>query len=131
KSVVDEGSGRRLRWMFNFKNPMGGKTGTTNNNSDAWFIGITPDLVTGVWTGAENRAISFSSTALGQGANAALPIYALYLQKVYADRTLSYTQGDFALPKSGLQITLDCNEYNDQFYQGQEEETTVEDRLGF
>jgi len=131
KSVVDEGSGRRLRWMFNFKNPMGGKTGTTNNNSDAWFIGITPDLVTGVWTGAENRAISFSSTALGQGANAALPIYALYLQKVYADRTLKYTQGDFALPKGGLQVTLDCNQYNNQYYQGEEEPATIEDRLGF
>lgn len=131
RSVVDEGSGNRIRWMFNFTNPQGGKTGTTNNNSDAWYIGITPDLVTGVWTGAENRAISFSSTALGQGANAALPVYALYLQRVYADKELHYTQGDFELPKNGLQITLDCNEYTDQFYQGQEEEETVEDRLGF
>lgn len=131
RSVVDEGSGHRIRWMFNFTNPQGGKTGTTNNNSDAWYIGITPDLVTGVWTGAENRAISFSSTALGQGANAALPVYALYLQRVYADKELHYTQGDFELPKNGLQITLDCNEYTDQFYQGQEEEESVEDRLGF
>ncbi|MFB5945131.1 transglycosylase domain-containing protein [Albibacterium profundi] len=131
RSVVDEGSGHRIRWMFNFTNPQGGKTGTTNNNSDAWYIGITPDLVTGVWTGAENRAISFSSTAIGQGANAALPVYALYLQRVYADKELHYTQGDFELPKNGLQITLDCNEYTDQFYQGQEEEETVEDRLGF
>lgn len=131
RSVVDEGSGHRIRWKFNFTNPQGGKTGTTNNNSDAWYIGITPDLVTGVWTGAENRAISFSSTAIGQGANAALPVYALYLQRVYADKELHYTQGDFELPKNGLQITLDCNEYTDQFYQGQEEEETVEDRLGF
>lgn len=131
RSVVDEGSGNRIRWMFKFTNPQGGKTGTTNNNSDAWYIGITPDLVTGVWTGAENRAISFSSTAIGQGANAALPVYALYLQRVYADKELHYTQGDFELPKNGLQITLDCNEYTDQFYQGQEEEETAEDRLGF
>lgn len=131
KSVVDEGSGHRLRWMFHFKNPMGGKTGTTNNNSDAWFIGIAPDLVTGVWTGAENRAISFSSTALGQGAHAALPVYALFLQKVYADKSLQYTQGDFELPKAGLQMTLDCNQYHNQFYQGEEQEETVEDRLGF
>lgn len=131
RSVVDEGSGNRLRWMFNFKNPMGGKTGTTNNNSDAWFIGVTPDLVTGVWTGAENRAISFSSTAIGQGANAALPIYALYLQKVYADRTLKYTQGEFELPKGGLQVELDCNQYEDQFFQGEEEPISTEDRLGF
>lgn len=131
KSVVDAGSGNRLRWMFNFKNPMGGKTGTTNNNSDAWFIGITPDLVTGVWTGAENRAISFSSTALGQGANAALPVYGLYLQKVYADKSLKYTQGDFELPEGGLQVTLDCSQYNNQYYQGEQEQETIEDRLGF
>lgn len=131
RSVVDEGSGNRIRWMFNFTNPQGGKTGTTNNNSDAWYIGITPDLVTGVWTGAENRAISFSSTAIGQGANAALPVYALYLQKVYADKELNYTQGEFELPKNGLQITLDCDEYTDQFYQGQEEPESIEDRLGF
>lgn len=131
RSVVDEGSGHRIRWMFNFTNPQGGKTGTTNNNSDAWYIGITPDLVTGVWTGAENRAISFSSTAIGQGANAALPVYALYLQKVYADKELQYTQGDFELPKNGLQVTLDCSQYHNQYYQGEEEPETIEDRLGF
>src|SRR5690606_8173764 len=131
KSVVDQGSGNRLRWLFNFTNPMGGITGTTNNNSDAWFIGINPDLVTVVWTGGENRAISFSSTALGQGANAALPIYALFLQKVYADPTLKYTQGDFELPKGGLQVELDCSKYYEQFYQGEEEPESDEDRLGF
>lgn len=131
RSVVDEGSGRRIRWMFNFTNPQGGKTGTTNNNSDAWYIGITPDLVTGVWTGAENRAISFSSTAIGQGANAALPVYALYLQKVYADKELQYTQGDFELPKNGLQVELDCSQYHNQYYQGEEEPESIEDRLGF
>ncbi len=131
KSVVDGGSGNRLRWMFNFKNPMGGKTGTTNNNSDAWFIGITPQLVTGTWTGAEDRAVHFSSTALGQGANAALPIYALYMQKVYADKTLHYTQEDFELPKAGLQVTLDCSQYYNQYYQGEEPDNSAEDRLGF
>lgn len=131
RSVVDQGSGNRIRWMFNFTNPQGGKTGTTNNNSDAWYIGITPDLVTGVWTGAENRAISFSSTAIGQGANAALPVYALYLQKVYADKELQYTQGDFELPKNGLQVELDCSQYHNQYYQGEEEPESIEDRLGF
>lgn len=131
KSVVDEGSGRRLRFRYNFTNPMGGKTGTTNNNSDAWFIGITPQLVTGVWTGAEDRAISFSSTAQGQGANAALPIFALYMQKVYADKSLSYSKGDFELPKDGLQVTLDCGQYYQQHYQGEEGTTEVEERLGF
>jgi penicillin-binding protein 1A len=110
---------------------MGGKTGTTNNNSDAWFIGITPELVTGVWTGAEDRAISFSSTAQGQGANAALPIYALFMQKVYADKSLNYSMGDFELPKGGLQVTLDCSQYYQQHYQGEESSNEIEERLGF
>src|SRR5690606_1832416 len=131
RSVVDQGSGHRIRWMFNFRNPQGGKTGTTNNNSDAWYIGITPDLVTRVWTGADYRAICFSSTAIGQGANAALPVYALYLQKVYADKELQYTQGDFELPKNGLQVELDCSQYHNQYYQGEEEPESIEDRLGF
>jgi penicillin-binding protein 1A len=131
KSVVDQGSGRRLRFRYNFTNPMGGKTGTTNNNSDAWFIGITPQLVTGVWTGAEDRAISFSSTAQGQGANAALPIFALYMQKVYADKSLNYSMGDFDLPKGGLQVTLDCSQYYQQHYQGEEHANEIEERLGF
>ena len=131
KSVVDEGSGRRLRFRYNFTNPMGGKTGTTNNNSDAWFIGITPQLVTGVWTGAEDRAISFRNTAQGQGANAALPIFGLFMQKVYADKTLHYSQGDFELPKGGLQVTLDCSQYYQQHYQGEDTSDKVEERLGF
>lgn len=131
KSVVNEGSGRRLRFRYNFTNPMGGKTGTTNNNSDAWFIGITPQLVTGVWTGAEDRAISFSSTAQGQGANAALPVFALYMQKVYADKSLNYSMGDFELPKGGVQITLDCSQYYQQHYQGEENTNEIEERLGF
>lgn len=131
RSVVDGGSGNRLRWMYHFKNPMGGKTGTTNNNSDAWFIGITPQLVTGVWTGAEDRAISFSSTALGQGAHSALPIFGLYMQKVYADKSLKYSQGDFELPKAGLQVTLNCDDYNQQYYDGEEKTNEVDERLGF
>src|SRR5690606_33688880 len=118
RSVVDQGSGNRLRWMFHLEGPMGGKTGTTNDNSDGWFIGITPQLVTGVWTGAEDRGIHFSSMALGQGANSALPIYGLFMQKVYADRNLHYTQTEFELPKGGLQVELDCSQYFKQDYQG-------------
>ena len=132
RSVVDGGSGNRLRWMFNLQGPMGGKTGTTNDNSDGWFIGITPQLVTGVWTGAEDRAIHFSSMALGQGANSALPIYGLYMQKVYGDKDLHYTQTDFELPKAGLQVELDCSQYFKQYYQGEDSETnSMEERLGF
>jgi penicillin-binding protein 1A len=71
-----------MRWKYGLMNPIGGKTGTTQNNSDGWFIGITPKLVTGVWTGAEDRAIHFTTTSTGEGANTALPIFALYKDKV-------------------------------------------------
>ncbi|WP_257670395.1 penicillin-binding protein 1A [Parapedobacter tibetensis] len=128
KSVVDGGSGNRLRFRYNLKPPMGGKTGTTNDNSDAWFIGITPELVSGVWTGAEDRGISFSSLAEGQGAQAALPIFGLYMQKVYADTTLHYSTGDFPLPEGGLTRELDCSKYQ-QFYG--EDDQRLDDRLGF
>ncbi|TZF81282.1 penicillin-binding protein [Pedobacter sp. BS3] len=112
KSVVNEGTGVRLRYRYKFTNPIGGKTGTTQNNSDGWFIGITPQLVTGVWTGCEDRAIHFFSTNKGEGANSALPIFALYMKKVYADPSLKYTKGDFEPPKGGVSIVLDCNAYN-------------------
>lgn len=128
KNVVDGGSGGRIRWRYNLTNPIGGKTGTTNDNADAWFIGITPELVSGVWTGAEDRGISFASMAEGQGAQAALPVFALYMQKVYADTTLKYSKGDFPVPEGGLTRELDCSHYQ-QFF-GEEEET-LDDRLGF
>lgn len=128
KSVVDGGSGGRIRWRYGLNNPIGGKTGTTNDNADAWFIGITPELVSGVWTGAEDRGISFSSMAEGQGAQAALPVFALYMQKVYADTTLNYSQGDFPLPEGGLTRELDCSKYED--FDG-EEELQLDERLGF
>ncbi|MBK1440188.1 transglycosylase domain-containing protein [Parapedobacter sp. ISTM3] len=128
KSVVDDGSGRRLRFRYNFTNPIGGKTGTTNDNADAWFIGITPELVSGVWTGAEDRGISFYSMTEGQGAQAALPVFAIYMQKVYADTSLHYSKGDFPLPDGGLTRELDCSKYR-QFF-GEEEEK-LDDRLGF
>ena len=79
---------------------MGGKTGTTNNNSDGWFMGFTPQLVTGVWVGGEERYIHFNTMANGQGAEMALPIYGLYLMKVYGDSTLPYSQDvKFEFPK--------------------------------
>lgn len=129
KSVVSEGSGGRIRWRYNLTNPIGGKTGTTNDNADAWFIGITPELVSGVWTGAEDRGISFSSMAEGQGAQAALPVFALYMQKVYADAALGYSRDDFPLPEGGLTRELDCSKYQ-QFY-GEDREERLDDRLGF
>lgn len=91
-NVVDSGTGASLRSRYNISAQMGGKTGTTNSNSDSWFMGFTPDLVTGVWVGGEERYIHFNSMAFGQGARAALPIYGLYMQKVYSDSHLPYKQ---------------------------------------
>ena len=91
-SVVESGTGASLRSRYGISAQMGGKTGTTNSNSDSWFMGFTPDLVTGTWVGGDERYIHFNTMALGQGARAALPIYGLYMQKVYADKTLPYTQ---------------------------------------
>lgn len=107
QGVVREGTGRRLRFKYNLYNPIGGKTGTTQNHSDGWFMGITPELVSGVWVGAEDRAIRFEGIRLGQGANMALPIWALYMQKVYADESLGMQKGDFEKPR-GVNINLDC-----------------------
>ncbi len=91
-NVVDSGTAASLRGRFGISAQMGGKTGTTNSNSDSWFMGFTPDLVTGVWVGGEERYIHFNTMALGQGARAALPVYGYYMQKVYADKKLPYSQ---------------------------------------
>lgn len=127
KAVVQEGTARRLTWKYHLNNPVGGKTGTTNNNSDGWFMGITPELVTGVWTGAEDRAIHFTLTDNGDGATTALPVFGLYMQKVYADNTLKYTKGDFPVPKGGVTTTLDCGAYSKE----QSGQTELDKKLGF
>jgi penicillin-binding protein 1A len=111
KGVVQTGTGIRLRYKYQFNNPIAGKTGTTQNQSDGWFIGITPDLTTGIWVGAEDRSIHFRSISLGQGANMALPIWALYMKKVYADRTLHISKGDFERPLQPLSVQLNCDIY--------------------
>ena len=92
KAVVDGGTAGRLRHKYGFTAELGGKTGTTNNNSDAWFMGLTPNLVTGVWVGGDDRDIHFASMAMGQGATMALPVFALYMQKVYKDKQLGYNE---------------------------------------
>ncbi|HEY4327259.1 MAG TPA: transglycosylase domain-containing protein [Mucilaginibacter sp.] len=128
KGVIEDGTGTRLRTRYGFENPIGGKTGTTQDNSDGWFIGITPQLVTGLWTGCEDRDIHFRSTRLGEGANSALPIFALYMKKVYANSSLGIKRNvDFDQPKSGVSITLDCDQYKQQ-QQGTGE---VDKKLGF
>ena len=118
KGVVYEGTGVRLRFKYGLRNPIAGKTGTTQNQSDGWFMGITPDLTTGIWTGAEDRSVHFKTISLGQGSNMALPVWALYMKKVYADPTLHVSQGDFTkpvlLPCRAMQMCTTC--YSDLFF---------------
>jgi penicillin-binding protein 1A len=109
EGVVSEGTGVRLRYKYKLNNPMGGKTGTTQEHADGWFMGVTPELVGGVWVGAEDRSIHFQNLANGQGASMALPIWAKFLQKVYADTKLKIPQRDFERPL-GIAKRLDCSE---------------------
>jgi penicillin-binding protein 1A len=107
---ITMGTGVRLRYKYQFKNEMGGKTGTTQNNSDGWFMGITPNLVTGVWSGCEDRSVHFNETHYGQGANMALPIFAEYMQRVYADTLESgIYPTSFNIPKA-VDVKMDCGE---------------------
>jgi penicillin-binding protein 1A len=94
QGVMNGGTGSRMRFRYNIKAPMGGKTGTTNDNSDGWFVGYTPSLSFGAWVGGDERDIHFSSMAYGQGAASALPVVALFLQKVYANPDLGYDSNE-------------------------------------
>ena len=108
--VVRQGSGIRLRYKYQLMNEIGGKTGTTDSQSDGWFMCVTPDLVTGVWVGGEIRSIHFEGLRQGQGANMALPIVALYMQNVYADSlNLNITTRPFDKPLQGFDFELDCD----------------------
>jgi penicillin-binding protein 1A len=94
QAVVNEGTGIRLRYRYKFDAQIAGKTGTTNSNSDGWFVGVVPRLVTACWVGGEERDIHFTTTAMGQGAATALPVWANYMQKVYADSIIGYRQDE-------------------------------------
>lgn len=122
EGVTQSGSGRRLRhstvdtpvykeivtgYPYAFENPIAGKTGTTQNQSDGWFMGMVPNLVTGVWVGAEDRAAHFKTITYGQGASMALPIWGLYMKKCYEDTTLDISQEEFEVPEN-LSIRVDC-----------------------
>lgn len=117
QGVINEGTGIRLRYRENygqFKMPIAGKTGTTQNHSDGWFMGITPKLTAGVWTGADLRSIHFRTISSGQGANMALPIWGYFMKKVLADKSLGITEDiQFKRPEN-FNIDLNC----DQEYQG-------------
>ncbi|MEY2764502.1 MAG: hypothetical protein RLZZ205_926, partial [Bacteroidota bacterium] len=111
KGVCSFGTGSRIRGgapYGNLKYPIAGKTGTTQNNTDGWFIGMTPDLVTGVWVGAQDPTIRFSSTNLGQGANTGLPIFGYFMNKVYANTNIKISKGDFPKPENYDTLRFDC-----------------------
>lgn len=123
EGVTQSGSGARLRgnamventvykeiitgYPYEFSNPIAGKTGTTQNQSDGWFMGMVPNLVTGVWVGGEDRSVHFDSSAYGQGASMALPIWALYMKANYADKKLGISKGAFPEPENQT-INVDC-----------------------
>ena len=129
EGVTQGGSGQRLRhtwaggayvykkvmtgYPYAFENPIAGKTGTTQNNSDGWFMGMVPNLVTGVWVGGEDRATHFNDTAFGQGATMALPVWALYMRKCYGDETLNISKEEFNKPEE-MSITTDCDKWKDE-----------------
>lgn len=111
KDVVEEGTGQRLRWKYGLKNDLAGKTGTTQDNKDGWFVGMTPRLLTVTWVGADDHRIGFRTTAMGQGANSALPIFGLMMQKMNKDGGFErYTASRFAPPSIQVLNELDCIE---------------------
>ena len=113
RAVINEGTGGRVRFRYGIQADMGGKTGTTNNNSDGWFMGFTPSLVSGVWVGGEDRDIHFDTMLYGQGASMALPVWAIYMNKVYADKSLGYSQDErFEIPE-GFDPCAGMNESTD------------------
>jgi penicillin-binding protein 1A len=109
QGVVNSGTAGSLRSRFGLKGEMAGKTGTTNNNADGWYIGYTPQLTAGAWTGYENEQIHFSSTANGGGSSAALPIWGLFMKKVTSDPSLAkyYDKVEFDRPV-GYDMDLSC-----------------------
>jgi penicillin-binding protein 1A len=111
QAVIDQGTGRRLRSKYNLTGPIAGKTGTTNDNSDGWFMGLVPRLVTACWVGGEERTIHFNSMQMGQGSSSALPIWAYFMTKVYNDRLLGYSQTeDFAIPRPAPRVTTETTD---------------------
>ncbi|MCD2258178.1 penicillin-binding protein 1A [Psychroserpens luteolus] len=146
QGVVESGSGSRLRgswrasqalykeiitgYPYELNNPIAGKTGTTQNQSDGWFMGMVPNLVTGVWVGAEDRAAHFKTIAYGQGASMALPIWALYMKACYADEELGISKDNFEKP-ANLSIEVDCSKWKGNDGEGTDPSDELDDVLDF
>jgi len=120
REVVTSGTGRRIQTVYGLRNEIGGKTGTTQNQSDGWFVGITPNLVAAAWVGGDEPSIHFDYMSEGQGASMALPIYALFLKKVYADKSILMKMGTFEKPE-GYEEPLDCSFKTDTAFSAEEE----------
>jgi penicillin-binding protein 1A len=113
KDVVNRGTANRLRWRYEFEGEIAAKTGTTQNQSDGWFMGITPQLSAGVWVGGEDRSVRFDDLGMGAGGNMALPMWAKFFEKVYADSTLGITQDELFEKPEGFFVDLDCPDVSD------------------
>lgn len=123
RGVVDGGTGSRLRFKFKLFNQIAGKTGTTQQNADGWFMGLTPELVAGCWVGGEDRSIHFNSMVEGQGASMALPIWGKFFNKVYADHSLNVSQEDFPKPPHlDPNLEMDCSKYDNGISEDPEKE---------
>jgi penicillin-binding protein 1A len=115
ENVVNYGTAQRIRSRYGINGEMGGKTGTTQNNTDGWFLGITPQLTGGCWVGGDDRIIRFKSTFYGQGANMALPVWAYFVQMCYADKSLNISPAATFTPPAGeMPIETDCSRYNEE-----------------
>jgi penicillin-binding protein 1A len=132
QGVVERGTANGLRSIWKFDGDFVGKTGTTQNNTDAWFIGMSPRLIAGVWVGGDNPVVRFKSTTYGQGAYSALPVFANFFQYLYEDDKYSYLERDtFNIPDS-ITISLDCNDFDEHaapriFYLFDKEDSDIEE----
>ncbi|MBQ0025178.1 MAG: transglycosylase domain-containing protein [Bacteroidales bacterium] len=122
QGVVNEGTAGRLKWKYGLEGELAGKTGTTNDQSDGWFIGYTPKLTAGVWVGAEDRQVHFESLYYGGGANMALPIWGLFMQKVYQDPTIPIGKDDTFVPPLGWNVSLNCTGSDSDMVSGSRKE---------
>jgi penicillin-binding protein 1A len=109
QGVVKEGTGIGIRYTYNLRNQIGGKTGTTQNQGNGWFMGVTPNLVAGVWSGWEDQSIHFETIEEGQGALIALPVFALFLKKIYADPQFGIMEADEFERPAGFDMELNCD----------------------
>jgi penicillin-binding protein 1A len=108
EGVVNHGTASRLKWKYGLEGEIAGKTGTTNDQSDGWFIGYTPKITAGVWVGAEDRQVHFESLSYGGGSKVALPIWGIFMQKVFKDKSLGISKDDVFVSPPGWSVDLKC-----------------------